>query len=155
MTAPSVHDTETRSGDKPLIFITALPGEGHTNPLLAIAAYLVKKGYEVVFLTVPTFRGKVQDAGAEWIHTDNPLTDATFQALGAAATLPSGPERFAAQFTAVFLDNHRHRRRRSCDGEPGHRAGFPRPAARCHAFGPPTEPGSSGTPRERPHEAHD
>ncbi|KAK6222421.1 hypothetical protein QIS74_04123 [Colletotrichum tabaci] len=105
MTATSVRDSETRSGEKPLILIAAFPGEGHTNPLVAIAAHLVKKGYEVVFLTVPSFSGKAQNAGAEWIHTDNPLTDATFQALGAAATLPSGPERFAAQLTAVFLDN--------------------------------------------------
>ncbi|KZL84416.1 udp-glucuronosyl udp-glucosyltransferase [Colletotrichum incanum] len=104
MTATTVNKTESRTSGKPLILITAFPGEGHTNPLLDIAAYLVKKGHEVVFISPPNFRGKVEEAGSEWIHTDNPLTDATFQALGAAASLPVGPERFAAQMKAVFLD---------------------------------------------------
>ncbi|WYZ38041.1 hypothetical protein EsH8_II_001547 [Colletotrichum jinshuiense] len=92
------------TGDLPLILIIAFPGEGHTNPLLAIADYLVKKGYEVVFVTPPIFRHKVEEAGCEWIHTDNPLTDATFQVLQEAAALPIGPERFAAQIKAVFID---------------------------------------------------
>ncbi|OHE98213.1 hypothetical protein CORC01_06410 [Colletotrichum orchidophilum] len=104
MTANKARVTEGGSGGSPLILIVAYPGEGHTNPLLTIAAFLAKKGYEVAFLTTEDFRSKVEDAGAEWVHTDNPITSETYQALRDAASLPIGPERFAAQIKAVFFD---------------------------------------------------
>ncbi|EXF82159.1 hypothetical protein CFIO01_00673 [Colletotrichum fioriniae PJ7] len=104
MTMNQAKATQYATGSNPLILMAAFPGEGHTNPLLVIAAYLVKKGYEVVFVTTEDFRNKVQEAGAEWVHTDNPMNNTTFQALLEAASLPIGPERFAAQIKAVFLE---------------------------------------------------
>ncbi|KXH53892.1 hypothetical protein CSAL01_10277 [Colletotrichum salicis] len=104
MTANKAKVTEHESGRSPLILMVAFPGEGHTNPLLVIAAYLAQKGYEVVFVTTENFRNRVEEAGAEWVHTDNPMTNTTFQALREAASLPIGPERFAAQIKAVFLE---------------------------------------------------
>ncbi|KAK1718909.1 uncharacterized protein CLUP02_00027 [Colletotrichum lupini] len=104
MTVNKSKVTQHASESNPLILMAAFPGEGHTNPLLVIAAYLVKKGYEVVFVTTEDFRNKVEEAGAEWVPTNNPLTNTTYQALREAASLPIGPERFAAQIKAVFLE---------------------------------------------------
>ncbi|KAK1986940.1 hypothetical protein LZ30DRAFT_581044 [Colletotrichum cereale] len=101
----TVTTAERPTKRSPLILISAFPGEGHTNPLLAIASYLVKKCYEVVFISSPNFRHKVEEAGAEWIHTDDPLNEELFRTLAAAAaSLPLGPERFAVQFKTVFMD---------------------------------------------------
>ncbi|KAK1958865.1 UDP-Glycosyltransferase/glycogen phosphorylase [Colletotrichum sublineola] len=101
MTATTAERSTKRT---PLVLITAFPAEGHTNPLLAIASYLVKKYYEVIFISTPEFRHRVEEAGAEWVHTDSPFTDELFQKLGGAASLPFGPERFAFEFKTVFLD---------------------------------------------------
>ncbi|KAK1463087.1 hypothetical protein CMEL01_13156 [Colletotrichum melonis] len=104
MTVNKSKVTQHASESNPLILMAAFPGEGHTNPLLVIAAYLVKKGYEVVFVTTEDFRNKVEEAGAEWVPTNSPMTNTTYQALREAASLPIGPERFAAQIKAVFLE---------------------------------------------------
>ncbi|KAK1994865.1 UDP-Glycosyltransferase/glycogen phosphorylase [Colletotrichum falcatum] len=88
----------------PLILVLAFPAEGHTNPLLAIAAYLVKKHYEVVFVSSPDFRHRIEEAGAEWVHTDSPLTDELFRNLAVVEALPFGPERFAIELKTAFID---------------------------------------------------
>ncbi|KAF6793081.1 udp-glucuronosyl udp-glucosyltransferase [Colletotrichum sojae] len=91
------------SKSKPLLLITAFPGEGHTNPLINIASYLAKNGYEVVFMAPEPFRGKIEATGAEYLHIDNPMNNEVFQAFRDAALLPKGPERVAAQYVAVFF----------------------------------------------------
>ncbi|KAF9870880.1 udp-glucuronosyl udp-glucosyltransferase [Colletotrichum karsti] len=89
---------------KPLLFMTAFPGEGHTNPLITIASHLVKRGYEVVFMAPSVYESQINEAGAEYLFVDNPITDSVFEAFREASERPQGPERLAAQYKAIFLD---------------------------------------------------
>ncbi|GKT51001.1 UDP-glucosyltransferase B1 [Colletotrichum spaethianum] len=104
MTANTTNKPKVHAESKPLILVASFPAEGHIIPLLAITSYLFKKGYEVVFIAPSNFHGKVEEAGAEYIESENPFTDITLQALGDLASLPVGPERFAGQVKTVFLD---------------------------------------------------
>lgn len=51
---------------KPLLFFTALPGEGHTFPLITIASAMIQKGYPVVFHGGVQFEADVLAMGAEF-----------------------------------------------------------------------------------------
>lgn len=66
--------TRTSTKEGPVLFFTAFPSEGHFNPVLNIASYLTKHGYEVVFLATATMRNRVEGIGAEWIELDDPFT---------------------------------------------------------------------------------
>ncbi|OLN96240.1 4'-demethylrebeccamycin synthase 3 [Colletotrichum chlorophyti] len=104
MTATAVR-TSSGAKQKPLILLSAFPGDGHTLPLITIAAHLVKTGYEVAFITTPKFGQKVEDIGAEWIHTENPFTEALMQRMQEAGSLPLGLERLAVEMKHVFFDS--------------------------------------------------
>ncbi|KAK1573862.1 uncharacterized protein LY79DRAFT_396472 [Colletotrichum navitas] len=112
MTATTAERPTKRS---PLLLITAFAGEGHAIPLLAIASYLVKKRYEVVFISPPNFRHRVEEAGAEWVCTDNPFTPELFRSLAETASLPFGPERFAVEIRKVFMDTLPSRARKTAE----------------------------------------
>ncbi|KAK2056928.1 UDP-Glycosyltransferase/glycogen phosphorylase [Colletotrichum caudatum] len=112
MTANTAERPAERS---PLIFMTAFPAEGHVNPLLAIASYLAKKHYEVVFLTTADFRDKVEEAGAEPVCVDSPFTEELFQRLAVTASLPFGPERLALDLKAGFMDTLDSRARETAE----------------------------------------
>ncbi|KAK2041128.1 UDP-Glycosyltransferase/glycogen phosphorylase [Colletotrichum somersetense] len=100
----TANTAERPTKPSPLILITAFPAEGHVNPLLAIASYLAKKYYELVFLTTPDLRHRVEEAGAESVCMDSPLTEELFRRLAGTASLPFGPERFALEMKTVFMD---------------------------------------------------
>lgn len=57
---------ESTSDEKPILFFTALPGEGHTYPLLNIASAMIKRGYEVVFHGGAQFEASIVKMGAEF-----------------------------------------------------------------------------------------
>ncbi|EFQ35508.1 uncharacterized protein GLRG_10652 [Colletotrichum graminicola M1.001] len=99
----------------PLLLVTAFPGEGHVNPLLTIASYLVKKDYEVVFISTPDFRHRVEEAGAEWVCTDSPFTEELFRSLAETFSLPSVPDRFAIEYKKVFLNTLPPRARKTAE----------------------------------------
>lgn len=52
----------------PLLVMSACPLDGHMLPTLHVARVLIRKGFEVVFLTSAEFRSRVEDAGAEWFE---------------------------------------------------------------------------------------
>ncbi|KAI5458583.1 putative glycosyltransferase [Mariannaea sp. PMI_226] len=66
MTTPSLANGEPQGKPKPVLFFTALPGEGHTYPLITIASSMIKRGYPVVFHGGPQFEGDVVAMGAEF-----------------------------------------------------------------------------------------
>ncbi|TDZ30731.1 UDP-glucosyltransferase A1 [Colletotrichum spinosum] len=103
MTVGNLNRGDT-SGSNPLLLFAAFPGEGHTNPLLSIASYLVKTGYEVVFMAPDLYQTKVEETGAGYLRVDNPLTGEVMQSFREATSLPRGLERVAGQYKAVFLD---------------------------------------------------
>lgn len=56
----------TPSDQKPMLLFTALPGEGHTYPLLSIASAMAKKGYPIFFHGGAQFEKDVLAMGAEF-----------------------------------------------------------------------------------------
>ncbi|KZZ91055.1 UDP-glucuronosyl/UDP-glucosyltransferase [Moelleriella libera RCEF 2490] len=60
----------SQGANKPLLLFTSFPSEGHTNPVLAIAKYMVSHGYPVVYLAAHVHRDKICAMGAEFIAYD-------------------------------------------------------------------------------------
>ncbi|KAK7911689.1 hypothetical protein PG985_014170 [Apiospora marii] len=50
----------------PLLVMSACPLDGHMLPTLHVARVLIRKGFEVIFMTSAEFRPHVEDVGAEW-----------------------------------------------------------------------------------------
>ena len=48
-----------------------IPAHGHTNPMLPVAAELVKRGNTVRFYSFNVFEGKIRATGAEFIACDS------------------------------------------------------------------------------------
>ncbi|KAL0942081.1 udp-glucuronosyl udp-glucosyltransferase [Colletotrichum truncatum] len=102
--AATIANNHDAANAKPLLLMTAFPGEGHTNPLLNVAAHLVRVGYDIVFMAPSIFQQKVEQTGAEYLYIDNPITESVLQAFHDASYLPQGPERLAGQYKAIFLE---------------------------------------------------
>lgn len=56
-----------------------IPAHGHTNPMLPVAAELVRRGNAVRFYSFNEFEKKIKDAGAEFISCDPFLPELTEQ----------------------------------------------------------------------------
>ena len=56
----------SQHNQKPLLLFTALPGEGHTYPLLSIASAMIKRGYPVFFHGGAQFANEVVAMGGEF-----------------------------------------------------------------------------------------
>ena len=50
-----------------------IPAHGHTNPMLSVAAELVKRGNTVRFYSFSEFQEKIEAAGAEYVSCDSYL----------------------------------------------------------------------------------
>lgn len=57
----------------------SIPAHGHTNPMLPVAAELVRRGNAVRFYSFNEFEKKIKDAGAEFISCDPFLPELTEQ----------------------------------------------------------------------------
>ncbi|WP_457106557.1 nucleotide disphospho-sugar-binding domain-containing protein [Methylobacterium sp. P5_C11] len=81
------------------ILIAATPLTGHVNPLLAVGRAAAARGDDVLVLTDPAFRSKVEAAGLRFTaYTDNDA--AAFR----ETALPAGPERYRREFQRRFVD---------------------------------------------------
>lgn len=89
--------------DKPLLFFTTVPADGHLNPPLMLASHMVKQGYDVVFQTSPTFKAKVEATGAETVPVDDIITPESFARLIELGQMPFGIERFTEEFLFIFV----------------------------------------------------
>ena len=56
-----------------------IPAHGHTNPMVAVAAELVRRGNAVRFYSFREFREKIESAGAEFVGLDSFLPELTAQ----------------------------------------------------------------------------
>ncbi|MBY0397292.1 MAG: glycosyltransferase, partial [Thermoleophilia bacterium] len=81
------------------ILIAATPLTGHVNPLLAIGRTAAARGDDVLVLTDPTFRPKVEAAGLRF----TPYAD-DHAAEYRETDLPAGPERYRREFERRFVD---------------------------------------------------
>ena len=59
------------------IAMFCIPAHGHTNPMLPVAAELVKRGNIVRFYSFNEFEKKIQATGAEYISCDSYLPELT------------------------------------------------------------------------------
>ncbi|MEY8423176.1 hypothetical protein AALB52_10605 [Lachnospiraceae bacterium 38-14] len=59
--------------------IFCIPAQGHTNPMLPIAAELVRRGNAVRFYSFDEFEKKIRDTGAEFLSCDSFLPKLTEQ----------------------------------------------------------------------------
>jgi UDP:flavonoid glycosyltransferase YjiC (YdhE family) len=66
MATPTIANKEPLGNPKPMLFFTALPGEGHTYPLITIASSMIQRGYPVVFHGGAQFEADVLAMGAEF-----------------------------------------------------------------------------------------
>ena len=57
----------------------SIPAHGHTNPMLPVAAELVRRGSTVRFYSFDEFREKIVATGAEFISCDAFLPELTEQ----------------------------------------------------------------------------
>ncbi|KAI1846898.1 hypothetical protein JX266_007119 [Neoarthrinium moseri] len=55
--------------EKPLLLFTSFPLAGHTQPLLKIAAFVIKQGYEVTFIAAKEFEPAIVAMGATFVAT--------------------------------------------------------------------------------------
>ncbi|KAK6858106.1 UDP-N-acetyl-D-glucosamine 6-dehydrogenase [Apiospora arundinis] len=84
----------------PLLVMTACPLAGHTLPAIHVAQVLVKKGFEVIFITSPEFRGHVEDIGAEWFETARFFTE---EEAEIRSKIPVGIPRLAFDLENIFV----------------------------------------------------
>lgn len=81
------------------ILIAATPLTGHVNPLLAVGRAAAARGDDILILTDPAFRPKVEAAGLRFTaYPDN--HSAEFR----ETELPAGPERYRIEFQRRFVD---------------------------------------------------
>lgn len=66
MSTPPIANEEPPGSLKPVLFFTALPGEGHTYPLISIASSMIQRGYPVVFHGGAQFEADILAMGAEF-----------------------------------------------------------------------------------------
>jgi UDP:flavonoid glycosyltransferase YjiC (YdhE family) len=56
---------DSKSNSTVLVAVTPLAG--HVNPMIVVAEYLSKQGYNVLFNTAETFRQKVEASGLRFL----------------------------------------------------------------------------------------
>lgn len=59
------------------IALFSIPAHGHTNPMIAVCAELVKRGNEVRFYSFADFEEKIRKTGAQYISCDSFLPELT------------------------------------------------------------------------------
>ncbi|KAL7932074.1 putative glycosyltransferase [Trichoderma chlorosporum] len=87
---------------KPLLVFFAHQTEGHINPILTIASYMVQRGYDVSFVCPERYKKKITNAGAEFI--DMPDLNHHHLAPPELAQTPYGLERLVVQLTKTFYE---------------------------------------------------
>ncbi|KID80207.1 UDP-glucosyltransferase B1 [Metarhizium brunneum] len=90
------------TSEKPLLLFTSFPGEGHTNPVLAIAKHLIQRGHTVAYLSTSRYREKILSIGAEFLSAEWPIPGLDPQAGTALQSMPIGVGRFAYLLIHIF-----------------------------------------------------
>lgn len=85
---------------KPLVVMTAGPIMGHSAPPLHIARELVKRGFEVAFMTAPELRANVEKIGAEYFETSSFFPPGALEGRGA---IPVGLPKLIYDMESCFL----------------------------------------------------
>lgn len=92
-----------RGTQKPLLFCTAFPGEGHTNPLLKVAHEMINRGYDVVVHTSKHFKDRIEAIGAEFVEAPGILDLVNPEDLIKVKMMPQSMARVAYSIKNLFL----------------------------------------------------
>ncbi|KAH8646716.1 putative glycosyltransferase [Xylariales sp. PMI_506] len=88
---------------KPLLVFTAAPGGSHVQPLLQIAAAIIARGYDALFISTKDFRDKILSLGAEFVETPPLYAWFTPEMVDELARMPPGLARFAKSVEGTFF----------------------------------------------------
>lgn len=91
------------SKEKPIIVAGAFPADGHSNGLIQISAYLVRRGFNVYFIGGSNFEDVIKHSGAEYIKND--WNFATPELIEGQFSVPGGVERIIWHIKHFFLDS--------------------------------------------------
>jgi UDP:flavonoid glycosyltransferase YjiC (YdhE family) len=86
----------------PRLLISSFPGDGHTGPLLRIAAGLIQRGWDVSYLGVAMYEAKIRALGAEFFEALDFFTPAKFAVMAKFHEIPLGPKRYGHSLSYVF-----------------------------------------------------
>ncbi|OAA43280.1 UDP-glucuronosyl/UDP-glucosyltransferase [Metarhizium rileyi] len=90
---------------KPLLLFTSFPGEGHTNPVLAVAKHLIEHGHAVAYLSTQAYREKIVSIGAEFLPAEWPLAGLDAETGTTLQSMPIGVGRLAFLLIHIFYKN--------------------------------------------------
>ncbi|ORY68473.1 uncharacterized protein BCR38DRAFT_423372 [Pseudomassariella vexata] len=108
------HDQETQNGQKstvsslvngrkksPLLVMTAAPATGHTAPAVHVAREMVKRGFEVIFMSALEFKDSIIKVGAEFYEMSSLWPEGT---LEEREKFPVGFPRLVFDLEKIFTD---------------------------------------------------
>lgn len=85
---------------KPLLAMAAVPAAGHMAPLLTVAGELIKRGFEIIFMTTAEFRAGVEKIGAEFYDSPDFFS---LEVLKERETYPQGIPKLMFDLEKVFI----------------------------------------------------
>ncbi|KAM5348582.1 hypothetical protein ACJ41O_008406 [Fusarium nematophilum] len=88
------------SSKKPHLVFAAAPADGHTNPLVRIAAELIQRGFEVTFIGGVQFEVAIKATGADFVPIANMLNPKIEAERNA---LPAGLPRVVYDMRHIFI----------------------------------------------------
>lgn len=92
-------------GNKPLILACANPLAGHVGPVLSVVKPLMARGYKVTFVTGPSYRDKVLNAGADFVPVGGrgDFFDDTLERVAPLLKkIPEGVEQTGYSYDEIF-----------------------------------------------------
>ncbi|KAH6653961.1 hypothetical protein BKA67DRAFT_535308 [Truncatella angustata] len=92
----------TKDTRKPLLVMSAGPIMGHSAPMFHIAREMIKRGFEVIFMTAPDQKENAEKVGAEYYETSSFFPPGTIESRDA---VPVGIERLIYDMESIFLPN--------------------------------------------------
>lgn len=86
---------------KPLLVLTTPPVMGHTTPLLRLSREMIKRGFEVIFMSTLEFKKSIEKTGAEFFESVTPFADIAY--LKSRHMLPPGLPTLMADMENMFI----------------------------------------------------
>ncbi|KAI1844481.1 hypothetical protein JX265_010024 [Neoarthrinium moseri] len=101
MVADGYSQSAQKDSTKPLLVLTAPPVMGHTTPLLRLSKALVKRGFQILFMSALEFKNAIEKTGAEFYESKTPFADPSY--LGSRHKLPPGLPTLMADMENMFI----------------------------------------------------
>jgi UDP:flavonoid glycosyltransferase YjiC (YdhE family) len=100
MTVLNIGGPPNGASKLPLLVFAAAPVTGHISPTLYTAREMIRRGYQIVFMTSPEFKDAVESIGAEYYETSVFFPPGS---LEAREKFPPGPPKLVFDMETCFL----------------------------------------------------